>query len=140
VTATVDTGDRWLAVVLAALIPEDEQPGAASPTLARYVIDGFGGDDATEGIGLAEALDRIGDEARERFGISLPELGEGEVVSLLVDLERGQTNTDWPDGLDPTTVIGQIVELTVEAFYAVIDPTTATAPGWAVVGYRPRSL
>jgi hypothetical protein len=130
---------QTLNALLDRLIPADESAGALAAGVDRYVLGQLAGDCAHEAAALARGIAQLDAEAAARCaGSSFVALPVEQQDQLLVNLEKGQPATVWPDGIGAAAFFNRMVDLAHEGFYA--DPANGgnrDAVSWRMIGYDP---
>lgn len=118
------------------LIPADEFPGGWENDCGEYLAGQFARDLAPQVPTYRAGLDALDAEAQARHARNFAELDAPAQDELLSGLERGQTQTKWPDA---RRFFEMLLNHSAEGYYA--DPDNGgnrAKASWQMIGFLDR--
>jgi len=133
------TPREWLVLrsAMDRIVPADDFPSASQADVEGYFRRQFGADLQALVSLYSVGLSALDEEARKVSGVGFVELSPSEQDALLEKIERGETQTVWPEA--PQVFFQRLVNHVMEGYYA--DPENGGNRGavsWKMVGFGGR--
>ena len=126
-----------LQAVVNRMIPPDDWPGGWEAGVGDYLFRQFERDLKGAVETYQQGLDALDAEAQAVYSRSFAHLSEAQQDSLLMQIERGEIQTDW--AVVPAAFINLLAHHCAEGFYS--DPGNGGNRGgiaWQMIGFEVR--
>lgn len=126
-----------LQAVVNRMIPPDDWPGGWEAGVGDYLFRQFERDLKSAVETYQQGLDALEAEAQAVYSRSFAQLSEAQQDSLLMQIERGEVQTEWQ--VVPAAFINMLAHHCAEGFYS--DPGNGGNRGeiaWQMIGFEVR--
>jgi hypothetical protein len=126
-----------LQAVVNRIIPPDDWPGGWEAGVGDYLFRQFERDLKGAVETYQQGLDALDAEAQAVYSHPFAQLSEAQQDSLLMQIERGEVQTDWQ--VVPAAFVNMLAHHCAEGFYA--DPGNGGNRGgiaWQMIGFEVR--